>query len=128
MKLKVNLISGGHYYKAGEDIPESELPTFASKYAVTVSEDGDAVDESYAQSLQQQRANLDHQSVRPKGVKTSGQLKGKSYVKRNDRFVLASSVEALIPGETLYWNRPRSFGVDQRFIAYSKVRSEAESL
>ena len=57
MKLKVNLISGGRYYKAGEDIPEDELPDFASRYASDV-DDGNAVDESYAETLHRQRAQL----------------------------------------------------------------------
>jgi hypothetical protein len=129
MKLKVNLISGGRYYKAGEDIPEDALPGFASKYAVTVSEDGDAVDESYAESLQRQKADLDdHHAAKPKAIKASPKMKGKAFVKRDDRFVLAAKVENLIPGETLYWHRPRSFGISEQFIAYSRVRSEADSL
>jgi hypothetical protein len=130
VKLKVNLISGGRYYKAGEDIPEDALPDFASRYA-SEGEDGDAVDASYAETLQQQRSDLDD-TTKPKVVKASGRegkMKGKSYVKREDRFILASSVETLLPGETLYWHRPRSFGVDEKWIAYSKVRaSEADSL
>jgi hypothetical protein len=126
VKLKVNLISGGRYYKAGEDIPEDALPDFASRYASEV-EDGEAVGASYAQTLQQQRADLDD-TAKPRIVKASGRMKGKSFVKRDDRFVLASSVETLLPGETLYWHRPRSFGVREQFIAYSRVRGEADSL
>jgi hypothetical protein len=127
VKLKVNLISNGKYFKAGEDIPDDALPDFASRYA-SEAEDGEAVEASYAETLQQQRADLDG-TARPKVVKASGKMKGKSFVKREDRFVLASSVETLLPGETLYWRRPRSFGVDERWIAYSKVRaSEADSL
>jgi hypothetical protein len=127
MKLKVNLITGGKYFKAGEDIPDDELPEFATKYAMEAEPNGDAVDDSYAETLQKQRADLDH-TAKPKVVKREGQMKGKSFVKRNDRFVLASAVEALIPGEILYWHRPRAFGVTEKWIAYSRVRSEAESL
>ena len=107
MKLSVNVITKGRYFKAGEDVPDDLISDAMRKYAVTVSEDGDAVDESYAQTLQKQRADLDH-VAKPKIVKREGTMKGKSFVKRNDRFVLASAVEALIPGEVLYWHRPRS--------------------
>lgn len=129
MKLKVNLISNGKYFKAGEEVADDLISDAMRKYAVTVSEDGDAVDESYAESLQRQRANLDDNTAKPKVVKRDHKMKGKSYVKREDRFVLASSVETLLPGETLYWHRPRSFGVDEKWIAYSKVRpNEPDSL
>jgi len=132
VKLKVNLISNGKYFKAGEDIPDDASPHFASQYASEVEdgEDGEAEEASSAETLQQQRADLDP-AAKPKIVKASGcegKMKGKSYVKRDDRFVLASSVETLMPGETLYWHRPRSFGVREQFIAYSRVRSEADSL
>jgi hypothetical protein len=127
MKLSVNVITGGRYFKAGEDVADDLISDAMRKYAVVVSEDGDAVDASYAETLQKQRVGLDH-VAKPKMVKREGQVKGKSYVKRADRFVLASAVEALIPGETLFWHRPRSFGVREQFIAYSRVRSEADSL
>ena len=128
MKLSANVITNGRYYKAGEDVPDDLISDAMRKYAVTVSEDGDAVDdESYAQTLQKQRADLDH-VAKPKVFKREGMMKGKSFVKRNDRFVLVSAVEALIPGEVLYWHRPRSFGITEKWIAYSRVRSEADSL
>ena len=85
MKLKVNLISGGRYYKAGEDIPEDELPDFASRYAMET-ESNSEVDESYVETLQKQRVGLDH-VAKPKMVKREGMIKGKSFVQRNDRFV-----------------------------------------
>jgi hypothetical protein len=69
------------------------------KYAVTISEDGDAVDESYVQTLQKQRSDADDLD-KPKVKAKAFTSKGKSFVKRDDRFVLASTVEALIPGET----------------------------
>lgn len=79
MKLSVHLISKGRYYKAGTDIPDDELPEFASRYAVEAESNG-GVDESYAKTLQQQRAGLDH-VAKPKMVKREGQIKGKSFVK-----------------------------------------------
>ena len=127
MKLKVHLISGGKYYKAGEDIPEDALPEFASKYAIEAESNGEAVEESYAETLQRQRSDADDLDG-PKVKAKAFTSKGKSFVKRDGRFVLASAVENLIAGETLYWKRPRSFGVDERWIAYSRVRSEADSL
>ena len=34
MKLKVNLVSGNRYYRAGEEIPDGEVPVHAAKWAV----------------------------------------------------------------------------------------------
>ncbi len=34
MKLSVNLVSGNRYYRAGEDIPDNEVPVHAAKWAV----------------------------------------------------------------------------------------------
>jgi hypothetical protein len=34
VKLSVNLVSGNRYYRAGEEIPDSEVPTHAAKWAV----------------------------------------------------------------------------------------------
>ena len=44
MKLKVHLIAGGRYYKAGEEIPDEEVSPRLAKYAVTLPEDGDTAD------------------------------------------------------------------------------------
>jgi hypothetical protein len=44
VRLSVNTISKGGYYKAGEEIPKDELSPVMRKYAVTVSEDGAARD------------------------------------------------------------------------------------
>jgi hypothetical protein len=63
-------------------------------------------------------------------TRASAKLKGKggkrSFVRRNGRFVLASSVE-VIEGETLYRHRPRSFGVSEKFIAFGKAKVRKES-
>ena len=47
MKLSVNYIGQGCFYRAGEEIDESEVPLAIRKYAVTVSGD-DGVTESSA--------------------------------------------------------------------------------
>ena len=44
----------------------------------------------------------------------------KLYVKRQGKFVLASTAY-LVPGETLYRHRKRSFGVAEKFIKHSVV-------
>jgi hypothetical protein len=44
VKLRVNYLSRGRYWTAGEEIPDEEVPPNIRKYAVTVSEDGDAAD------------------------------------------------------------------------------------
>jgi hypothetical protein len=45
MKLSVNYVGQGCFYRAGEEIDESEVPLAIRKYAVTVSGD-DGVTES----------------------------------------------------------------------------------
>jgi hypothetical protein len=47
MKLSVNLVGRGRYWKAGEEIPDDEVPATIRKYAVTVTGD-DGVTESPA--------------------------------------------------------------------------------
>jgi hypothetical protein len=39
MKLSVNLVGRGRYWKAGEEIPDEEVPATIRRYAVTVSGD-----------------------------------------------------------------------------------------
>ena len=38
MKLRVNYLSRGRYWTAGEEIPDEDVPPNIRKYAVTVSE------------------------------------------------------------------------------------------
>jgi len=40
VKLSVNLIAGGRYWKAGDDIPDHEIPAFAQRFVIP--ENGDA--------------------------------------------------------------------------------------
>jgi hypothetical protein len=116
MRLSANVITQGRYYKSGEDIPDALLSDAMRKYAVS--------------DIQQQRRDAD--DVESKGTIMGEEIrqalqkakpKVKSYVKRGDRFELASKVD-LIAGEPLFWHRKRSFGVEENFIAYSRVRSE----
>ena len=48
----------------------------------------------------------------------------RSFVRRGGRFLLASSLEDLREGETLYRRRPKSFGVSEKYIAFGKVRKK----
>ena len=76
-------------------------------------------------TLQKQRVESDGLD-KPKLVRLKPRVVSKdrqSFVKRQGRFVLASSTQ-LIEGEKLFWHRKKSFGIDERFIAFSKVRSE----
>ena len=107
MRLSANVITKGRYYRAGEDVPDDLLTDALKKYEVT-DEDPE-------------------ESVTPKEVKPAAPRKlSASYVNRDGRFVLASNVYP-VPGEILYWRRKRSFGVDEKYIAYSRVPLNEET-
>ena len=112
MILTHNVITHGRYYKAGEDIPNDLLSDAMRKYAVTISEDGDAVDDSYSKTLQKQREEADG--------KFQPRLSSRNYVKRDQVFKRADSVET-IPGEPLYKRNVNS--TPPRFVRYGKVQA-----
>jgi hypothetical protein len=58
VKLKVNLIANRKYYRAGEEIPDDELPPFARKYAIIADADGEG------ESLRRTSRSLRHPPMR----------------------------------------------------------------
>ena len=105
MKLSVNVISKGKYYKAFEEIPDEELSPNLLRYV--------ARHNGYAEEIQQQRRDAD-------GVewKLQARLSSKNYVKRGEAMKRADSVER-IPGEPLY---KKDLGAPSpRYVRYGKV-------
>jgi hypothetical protein len=84
----------------------------------------DELDQSILAEQDEQRENLEFEEMDsdpPPKPKPKRQVSNRLYVERQGgRFVLANSVK-LIPGEVLYRHRPRSMGVQERFIKHSRV-------
>jgi hypothetical protein len=102
MRLRVHLISRGKYYEAGTDIPDDDLPEFATKYA--------------SEEIQQQRNDADAVEWRPQA-----KLSSRRYVKREGAFKRAGSVE-MIPGEPLYKRDLNA--TSPRYVRYGRVGSQ----
>lgn len=81
MKLRVNFVGSGRYWKAGEEIPEEDVPARIAKYAV--SEDGDAADlpraQSYQEKLREQRDDAES------GPIAKAPKRGRRYVLRKGK-------------------------------------------
>jgi hypothetical protein len=105
MKLSVNVISKGKYWRAGEDIPDEELSPNILQYVVRHN--------GYAEDIQQQRNDADGVEWKPQP-----KLSSRNYVKRNQAFKRADSVNT-IPGEPLYKRDLNS--ASPRFFRYGKV-------
>ncbi len=88
MKLSVNVISKGKYWKAGDEIPDEELSPNLLKYV--------ARHNGYADEIRQQRSDADGVEWKPQA-----KLSSRNYVRRGDVFKRAGSVE-MVPGEVLY--------------------------
>ena len=101
-KLSVNVISKGKYWKAYEEIPPEELSPNLLKYVDNGNEE-----------LRQQRSDADGVEWKPQA-----KLSSKRYVKRNQAFKRADSVET-IPGEPLYKRDVNS--IPPKFVRYGKV-------
>ena len=99
MRLCFNAITKGRYFKAFEEIPDELVSDSLRKYAVD--------DSVQAEEIESKPAPR-----RPR-----------AFVKRGNNFVSASKTD-VIPGEMLYWRRKRSFGVDEKFIAFGRAGSE----
>jgi hypothetical protein len=108
MKLTANVITNGRYYKAGTDVPDDLLSDAMRRYAVS--------------DVPQQRRDAD--AIESKPAPRRRMSKAASFVKRNGEFVSSSTVK-LIAKEKLFWHRKKSFGVDERWIAFSRVGNEA---
>jgi hypothetical protein len=108
MKLSVNVISKGKYWRAGEDIPDEELSSNLLQYV--------ARHNGYADEIRQQRNDADGVEWKPSQVK----LSSKRYVKRGEAFKRVDSVET-IPGEVLYKRDLNS--TSPRFVRYGKVQA-----
>ena len=109
MKLSVNVISKGKYWRAGEDIPDEELSPNLLKYV--------ARHNGYAEEIQQQRSDADGVEWKPQA-----RLSSKRYVRRGEAMKRADSVET-IPGEPLFKKDLNS--PTPRFVRYGKVQSNA---
>ena len=64
MRLRVHTIVGGRYYKAGENVPDEEVSPTIAKYAVTVSEDGDAADMPERRLTARKHPNMRHRRTK----------------------------------------------------------------
>jgi hypothetical protein len=107
MKLIYNAITKGRYFKAGEDIPDNLLSDALRKYEVRN-------DDCYSEAIQRQREEADDIESKP------APRRPRAFVKRGNNFVPASKTD-VIPGESLYWHRKRSMGVEEKFIAFAKA-------
>lgn len=85
MKLKFHCITGGRYFKAGEEVPDA--PGAFAKYAVSEGDGG----------LKTQRANADPMHS-----------PGGTHVKRGARWAKLGDVE-LEPGEPTYRRKGKAF-------------------
>jgi hypothetical protein len=104
MILAHNVITKGRYYKAGEDIPENLLSDALRKYAISPDEERD---------------RLGSEPTGSEGMHRQARLSSKRYVKRNDVFKRADSVET-IAGEVLYKKDLNS--TSPRFVRYGSVQ------
>lgn len=105
LRLRVNVISKGKYYRAGEDIPDDLLSPNLLRYVATGN--------GYAEEIQQQRKDADGVEWKPQA-----KLSSRNYVKRDKAFKRAASAEA-IPGEALY---KKDLGAPSpRYVRYGKV-------
>ena len=105
MKLAVNVISKGKYWRAGEDIPDEELSPNLLKYV--------ARHNGYAEEIQQQRSDADGVEWKPQA-----RLSSRNYVKRGNIFKRAATAET-IPGEPLF---KKDLGAPSpRYVRYGKV-------
>ena len=57
MRLSVNLVSGNRYYRAGEEIPDGEVPVHAAKWAVDPDPDPQPIAPQRAPPSRLQREN-----------------------------------------------------------------------
>ena len=109
MRLKVHLIAGGRYWRAGEEIPDEELPAFAFKYSETA-----PVNQASSNTL------TDEQPKPPRRKRSSRRT---TYVLRNDEYVPVNTLDgATYPGEGLYWLRPKEFGQPEKFIKFASAK------
>jgi hypothetical protein len=69
MKLSVNFMAKDKCYRAGDNIPDAEVPAFVARYMMA-NADADADSAGYAQGLRQQRANADQRTYEPEPVRT----------------------------------------------------------
>ena len=104
MKLRVHFLSRGRYWKAGEDIPDEDVPPNVRKYAVDSAEP--------VPELRAQRANADPPQL-PK-------QKNGAHVKRGARWAKLADVE-LEPGEPTYRRKGKSFIRAGRFEKYARL-------
>ena len=101
MKLAVNILSGGRYFRAGDDVDEKLIPSKLRK-----------VNNDYAAKLQRQREEADADqgiSMRSAHAPTRGKPKpGQRYVRRKFGFLRVDGL-ALAPGEKLYQRQGNAF-------------------
>ena len=129
MKLSVNFIAKGKCYRAGDNIPDAEVPAFVARYMMA-NADADADSAGNAQGLRQQRANADQRTYEPEPVRTRQGVSAKPqrakppasqrYVRRGVAFVPVSDSIELGPGEKLYVREKGR--VPPRFVRVGRVR------
>jgi hypothetical protein len=111
VKLSVNLITGGKYYRAGDDIPAGDLPDFAAKYAMADDGNGGVSSGTVVPEAPAEAS--------PRAPTSAA----KRYVRRGTAFKSSGS-EEVIPGERIYERR----GWPPRFVRYGRVPAEVGSL
>ena len=84
MKLSVHFIAGRRYWKAGEGIPDDQVPARIAEYAV--SEDADA--QSYQEKIREQRDDAEP------GPIAKAPKRGRRYVlRKGKRMKIACDVQ-----------------------------------
>lgn len=104
MKLRVHFLSRGRYWKAGEEIPDEDVPPNVRKYAIPSAKP--------VPELRAQREGADHLHS-PKG--SNG-----THVKRGARWAKIGDVE-LEPGEPTYRRKGKAFIRAGRVEKYARL-------
>jgi hypothetical protein len=104
-------LEAGARHKDAVDAVDAAVEEYPNDDAISPTIDGCAPEPDDAD---------DEEIAKPPVAKTSKAKSGKSFVRRDGRYVLASSVE-LIENEKLFRHRKRQFGVPEKWIVFSKV-------
>jgi hypothetical protein len=113
MRLKVHLIANGRYYRAGSEIPEEEMPSFAFKYLDS---------SAFMPPINQAASSTFTEPEKPKPARKRSSRR-LSYVTRNGKYVPVNTLDgATIPGEPLFWLRPKEFGQPEKFIKFASAK------
>jgi hypothetical protein len=116
VKLAVNLIANGRYYREGDDVDEALLPLSLRK-----------LNSGYAAKIRRDREGMDvGTSQRPTSARAKPANPNQRYVRRKSAFVPVSDSTKLEPGEKLY---VREKGVNPpRFVRVGHVPKGANAV